>query len=75
MIKHSKISCDIKLYIYFFVVGMDHVRVHPKFLHSNATSHKWALGGKSCSFLVHIVSKFDMFNISFSFNSFCRAFG
>lgn len=28
-----------------FAVGMDHVRVHPKFLHSNATSHKWALGG------------------------------
>ncbi|CAN4109436.1 unnamed protein product [Withania somnifera] len=26
------------------IVGMDHVRVHPKFLHSNATSHKWALG-------------------------------
>lgn len=25
-------------------VGMDHIRVHPKFLHSNATSHKWALG-------------------------------
>ncbi|XP_057485163.1 protein MICRORCHIDIA 7-like isoform X1 [Actinidia eriantha] len=25
-------------------VGLDHVRVHPKFLHSNATSHKWALG-------------------------------
>ncbi|KAJ4913115.1 hypothetical protein Rs2_07736 [Raphanus sativus] len=24
--------------------GFDHVRVHPKFLHSNATSHKWALG-------------------------------
>ncbi|KAL2620199.1 hypothetical protein R1flu_000404 [Riccia fluitans] len=24
--------------------AMDHVRVHPKFLHSNATSHKWALG-------------------------------
>ncbi|KAK4436834.1 protein MICRORCHIDIA 4 [Sesamum alatum] len=23
---------------------MDHVRVHPKFLHSNATSHKWVLG-------------------------------
>lgn len=23
---------------------MAHVRVHPKFLHSNATSHKWALG-------------------------------
>nr|XP_010943767.3 protein MICRORCHIDIA 7 [Elaeis guineensis] len=27
-----------------FSAGMDHVRVHPKFLHSNATSHKWALG-------------------------------
>ncbi|XP_010556113.1 PREDICTED: protein MICRORCHIDIA 5 [Tarenaya hassleriana] len=25
-------------------VGSDRVRVHPKFLHSNATSHKWALG-------------------------------
>ncbi|GLT86740.1 hypothetical protein SLE2022_048590 [Rubroshorea leprosula] len=25
-------------------VGTDHVRVHPKVLHSNATSHKWALG-------------------------------
>ncbi|XP_052175254.1 protein MICRORCHIDIA 7-like isoform X3 [Diospyros lotus] len=24
--------------------GMDHVRVHPKFLHSNATVHKWVLG-------------------------------
>ncbi|GJY79071.1 protein microrchidia 7 isoform X1 [Tanacetum coccineum] len=24
--------------------GMDHLRVHPRFLHSNATSHKWALG-------------------------------
>lgn len=23
---------------------LDHVRVHPKFLHSNATSHKWAFG-------------------------------
>ncbi|CAM9002196.1 unnamed protein product [Rhodiola kirilowii] len=25
-------------------VGMDRIRVHPKFLHSNATSHKWVLG-------------------------------
>ncbi|CAA2971802.1 Hypothetical predicted protein [Olea europaea subsp. europaea] len=24
--------------------AIDHVRIHPKFLHSNATSHKWALG-------------------------------
>ncbi|KFK30261.1 hypothetical protein AALP_AA7G238200 [Arabis alpina] len=23
---------------------LEHARVHPKFLHSNATSHKWALG-------------------------------
>lgn len=30
--------------------GIDHVRVHPKFLHSNATSHKWALGGKICNY-------------------------
>ncbi|XP_056686838.1 protein MICRORCHIDIA 7-like [Spinacia oleracea] len=27
-----------------YSAGMDHVRVHPRFLHSNATSHKWALG-------------------------------
>lgn len=33
-------SCDWNAYS----GGMDHVRVHPKFLHSNATSHKWALG-------------------------------
>ena len=24
--------------------GLDRARTHPKFLHSNATSHKWALG-------------------------------
>ncbi|KAF8390454.1 hypothetical protein HHK36_024980 [Tetracentron sinense] len=24
--------------------GKNHLRVHPKFLHSNATSHKWAFG-------------------------------
>ncbi|PRQ39835.1 putative histidine kinase-like ATPase domain-containing protein [Rosa chinensis] len=29
----------------FSSVGMDHARIHPRFLHSNATSHKWALGG------------------------------
>ncbi|XP_040373645.1 protein MICRORCHIDIA 7 [Rosa chinensis] len=28
----------------FSSVGMDHARIHPRFLHSNATSHKWALG-------------------------------
>ncbi|KAH7300330.1 hypothetical protein KP509_24G056600 [Ceratopteris richardii] len=26
------------------VGGIEHIRIHPKFLHSNATSHKWALG-------------------------------
>ncbi|KAJ4823757.1 hypothetical protein Tsubulata_038974 [Turnera subulata] len=26
------------------VIPMDHVRLHPNFLHSNATSHKWAFG-------------------------------
>lgn len=30
----------------FSAGGMDHVRIHPRFLHSNATSHKWVLGGK-----------------------------
>lgn len=25
---------------------LEHARVHPKFLHSNATSHRWAFGGK-----------------------------
>ncbi|GLT39196.1 hypothetical protein SLA2020_134020 [Shorea laevis] len=24
--------------------NLEHARVHPKFLHSNATSHKWAFG-------------------------------
>ncbi|XP_042489089.1 protein MICRORCHIDIA 6-like isoform X2 [Macadamia integrifolia] len=27
-----------------FQSGKNHLRVHPKFLHSNATSHKWAFG-------------------------------
>lgn len=40
------IGCLIDLYfVLFYSAGLDHVRVHPKFLHSNATSHKWALGG------------------------------
>jgi hypothetical protein len=34
------------------VSGMDHVRVHPRFLHSNATSHKWALGGMVFLFIL-----------------------
>ncbi|KAI3919455.1 hypothetical protein MKW98_030166 [Papaver atlanticum] len=43
--------------------GRNHLRVHPKFLHSNATSHKWAFGGKnswfSCkyySYLIYLTS-------------------
>lgn len=31
---------------------LEHARVHPKFLHSNATSHKWAFGGKVSSALI-----------------------
>ncbi|RZC53734.1 hypothetical protein C5167_012582 [Papaver somniferum] len=34
---------DVKA-ITTLIDGMDHVRVHPRFLHSNATSHKWVLG-------------------------------
>lgn len=30
----------------FSAVGMDLMTVDPRFLYSNATSHKWALGGK-----------------------------
>ena len=44
----------IYLFSHQFLVsasGMDHVRVHPRFLHSNATSHKWALGGMVCLFI------------------------
>ncbi|KAH9711180.1 protein MICRORCHIDIA 2 [Citrus sinensis] len=32
--------------------SLEHARVHPKFLHSNATSHKWAFGGKTYDFAV-----------------------
>lgn len=44
-------SKSILIFLVKCAVGMDHVRVHPKFLHSNATSHKWALGGKLCVFV------------------------
>ncbi|CAA2958032.1 MICRORCHIDIA 2-like [Olea europaea subsp. europaea] len=30
--------------LHFKVGDLEHARVHPKFLHSNATSHKWAFG-------------------------------
>ncbi|KAK9090062.1 hypothetical protein Sjap_023239 [Stephania japonica] len=43
-------------YSSFSAGSIDHVRVHPKFLHSNATSHKWALGGKSSPFLLNFTS-------------------
>lgn len=35
---------------------MDHARIHPRFLHSNATSHKWVLGGTR---VISIDKKFD----------------
>jgi hypothetical protein len=51
-------KCNYRLiFLVKSAVGMDHVRVHPKFLHSNATSHKWALGGK-VSIFVAIVNYF-----------------
>ncbi|MFS7951173.1 putative histidine kinase/HSP90-like ATPase superfamily, morc, S5 domain 2 [Helianthus anomalus] len=34
----------IKFTYFITVGGLDHLRVHPRFLHSNATSHKWVLG-------------------------------
>ena len=37
--------------IYHSLTGrQNHLHVHPKFLHSNATSHKWAFGGSFCGF-------------------------
>lgn len=33
--------------ILHFVDGHNRLKIHPKFLHSNATSHKWPFGGKS----------------------------
>jgi len=41
-------KCDFDFPIFglvWFVGQLEHARVHPKFLHSNATSHKWAFGG------------------------------
>lgn len=35
--------------------GMDHVRVHPKFLHSNVTSHKWAFGAIAELFIMQLM--------------------
>ncbi|KAJ0760039.1 putative histidine kinase/HSP90-like ATPase superfamily, morc, S5 domain 2 [Helianthus annuus] len=34
----------IKFTYFITAGGLDHLRVHPRFLHSNATSHKWVLG-------------------------------
>lgn len=45
LIKLSRCNC-LPFSCILCTGGMDHVRVHPRFLHSNATSHKWVLGGK-----------------------------
>ncbi|KAM0038322.1 hypothetical protein Hdeb2414_s0013g00413511 [Helianthus debilis subsp. tardiflorus] len=29
-------------------LGSSYLHIHPKFLHSNATSHKWVFGGETC---------------------------
>ncbi|WMV20965.1 hypothetical protein MTR67_014350 [Solanum verrucosum] len=41
--------------------GIDHVRVHPKFLHSNATSHKWVLGALA-ELLDNSLDEFTLFD-------------
>ena len=46
---HFRKVIDIRGASLLYAGGIDHVRVHPKFLHSNATSHRWALGGTSPS--------------------------
>ncbi|GAB2214399.1 hypothetical protein Drorol1_Dr00018743 [Drosera rotundifolia] len=38
------LSSSVIEFLLSCVASMDHIRVHPRFLHSNATSHKWALG-------------------------------
>lgn len=44
----------ILLFWFFFSSEqLEHARVHPKFLHSNATSHKWAFGGNLAKFSVN----------------------
>lgn len=46
-------------FFFFFLVtdGSSYLHIHPKFLHSNATSHKWAFGG---------MYRFDMFQFNFT---------
>lgn len=36
-------------FVFIYADQLEHARVHPKFLHSNATSHKWAFGGELSS--------------------------
>lgn len=45
-------TCYMNVWICFcnFLGQLEHARVHSKFLHSNATSHKWAFGGISYDF-------------------------
>lgn len=39
--------------------GSSYLHIHPKFLHSNATSHKWAFGGMlSFTITLHKVATF-----------------
>lgn len=55
---------------------MDHVRVHPRFLHSNATSHKWALGGtRNEKPYFPIRTWIIMIKTIYFLDSLCRAFG
>jgi hypothetical protein len=59
------LTCSLKLFEFLLPEsGMEHVRVHPRFLHSNATSHKWALGGMVCLPMSYILE-------SIHFSKFC----
>ncbi|KAI4327668.1 hypothetical protein L6164_020100 [Bauhinia variegata] len=47
---------------------LEHARVHPKFLHSNATSHKWAFGeggGRIHSWLALCFVSLILINLAF----------
>lgn len=43
---------------------LEHARIHPKFLHSNATSHKWAFGGEFLTCRQMDYLKFSFFFVS-----------
>ena len=49
-------SSDFCSIIFCFADQQNHMRIHPMFLHSNATSHKWAFGGTNFHLYVSFAS-------------------